>query len=356
MDWKQLLASITRSVDEELRLRNAYLAAENRILHNQLKGRRVQLTDAERKTLAVMGQKLGRQALAEVATIAKPDMILGWHRTLVVQQSDSSQPCKPLGRPRIDQELEALVVRMARENRFWGYDRIAGALANLGYRISDQSVGNILTRHGIPPAPARQTTMTWREFIRIHMDLLVATDFFATAVWTWCRLVTYYIVFFFHLESRKVYVAGITPHPHEQWMRRIARHTTRSDGGFLSTGLLLLHARAWQNVPVFQPMMEKTGVTYVPLPARAPDVNPYAGRWVHSVMRTYLSRLILYGERALWHGLSAFASHDHQDHLHRGRDKVILMPSVQPDQGRDGLIRCRERLGGLLKYACREAA
>jgi hypothetical protein len=356
MDWKQLLASITRSVDEELRWRNAYLAAENRILRNQLKGRRVQLTNAERKTLAEMGQKLGRPALAEVATIAKPDTILGWHRMLMVQKSDSSQPCKSLGCPRIDQQLEALVVRMARENRSWGYDRIVGALANLGYRISDQSVGHILKRHGIPPAPARQTAMTWREFIRIHMDLLVATDFFATEVWTWWRLVTSYILFIVHLESRKVYVAGITPHPHEQWMRRIARHTTRPNGGFLSTGLLLLHARAWQDFPVFQPIMEKRGVTRVPLPARAPDVNPSAGRWVRSGKRTYLSRLILYGERALWHGLSAFASHDHQDHPPQGQDHVILMPSAHSGQGRDGLMRCRERLGGLLTYACREAA
>jgi putative transposase len=356
MDWKQLLASITGSVNEDLRLRNAYLAAENRILRNQIKGRRVQLTNAERQTLAEMGQKLGTQALEEIATVAKPDTILAWRRTLVAQTRDSSQPRTFLGRPCIDQELEALVVRMARENRSWGYDRIAGALAHLGNRISDQSVGNILKRHGIPPAPARKTTMTWREFIRIHMDLLVATDFFANEVWTWCRLVTSAILFFIHLSSRKVHVAGIKLRLHARWMRQIARHTTRADGGFLPTGLFLLHARDGQDFPVFQPIMEKTGVTCVPLPARAPHVNPYAGRWVRSVKRKYLSRLILYGERALWHGLSAFASHDHQDHPHQGRDKVILMPSAHSDQGRDGLMRCREQLGGLLKYSCREAA
>jgi putative transposase len=139
MDWKPLLASITGSDDEELRLRNAYMAAERRILRNQLKRPRVQLTDAERKTLAEMGQKLGRQALAEVATIAKPDTILAWPRTCAAQTCDRSPPCKALGRPRINQELEALVVRMARENRSWGYDRIVGALANTGYRISNQT-------------------------------------------------------------------------------------------------------------------------------------------------------------------------------------------------------------------------
>jgi len=153
MEWKQLLASITGSVDEELRLRNAYLVAENRILRNQITGR-VQLTDAERKTLAEIGQKLGRQALEEVATIAQPDTILAWHRKFAPHPSDSCQPHQSVGRPRLAKELEDLVVRMARENRSWGYDRMVGALTNLGYRLSDQTVGNILKRHGVPPAPS----------------------------------------------------------------------------------------------------------------------------------------------------------------------------------------------------------
>src|SRR5438094_9474336 len=160
MDWKQLLASITGSVDEELRLRNAYLAAENRILRNQLKARRLLLTDAERKTLAEMGHKLGRQALQEIATIAQPDTILAWHRKFMDQQDVSSPQRPSVGRPRIDKdkELEDLVVRMARENRSWGYDRIVGALRNLGYGISDQTVGNILKRQGLLPAPERKKT------------------------------------------------------------------------------------------------------------------------------------------------------------------------------------------------------
>src|SRR5262245_38298019 len=172
MAWKHLLASITGTVDQELLLRNQYLVTENRILRHQLKGR-LRLSDGERKALAEIGQKLGKQALAEVATIVKPDTILGWHRTLVTQKFDGSKPRKALGRPKIDQELEALVIRMAQENRSWGYDRIVGALANLGFTISDQTVGNILKRHGMAPAPERQTTTTWNEFIRTHLDVLV---------------------------------------------------------------------------------------------------------------------------------------------------------------------------------------
>ena len=190
MDWKTLLAYITGTVDQELLLRHEYLVMENRLLRHQLKGR-LQLSDGERKALAEIGQKLGKQALAEVGTIVTPDTILGWHRTLVAQKCDGSKPRKALGRPKIDQELEASVVRMAQENRSWGYDRIVGALANLGFTISDQTVGNILKRHGMAPAPQRKMTTTWNEFIRTHLDVLVATDFFTAEVWTLGGLVTY---------------------------------------------------------------------------------------------------------------------------------------------------------------------
>jgi homeodomain-containing protein len=175
--------------DEELLLRNEYLVAENRILCQQLTGR-LRLSDGERKTLAELGKKLGRKALEEVATMVQPDTILAWHRKLSAQKFDGSQSRKARGRPTIDAALEALVVRLAQENRSWGYDRIAGALANLGYVISDQTVGNILKRHGVPPAPARKKTTTWKEFIRTHMEVLFATDFFTTEVWTKGGLVT----------------------------------------------------------------------------------------------------------------------------------------------------------------------
>ena len=149
MDWKHLLAYITGTVDQELLLRNEYLVTEKRMLRNQITGR-VRLTDAERKTLAEIGHQLGKQALAEVATIVKPDTILGWHRKLVAQKCDGSAQRQSPGRPKIAPDLEALIVRMAQENRSWGYDRIVGALAHLGLTVSAQTVGNVLKRHGIP--------------------------------------------------------------------------------------------------------------------------------------------------------------------------------------------------------------
>ena len=196
MDWKTMLTYISGSVDEELLLRNEYLVAENRILRNQIQGR-LRLTDGERRTLAEIGKRLGKRALQEVVSIVKPDTILGWHRRLVAKKFDGSKSRHYPGRPRVDADIEELVASLAQENKSWGYDRIAGALANLGHEVSDQTVGNILKRHGIPPAPERKKTTTWTEFIRSHMKVLAATDFFTAEVWTQGGLVTYYVLFFY---------------------------------------------------------------------------------------------------------------------------------------------------------------
>jgi len=160
MDWKTMLAYISGSVDEELLLRNEYLVVENRILRNQVKGR-LRLNDVERRTLAEIGNRHGKRALDEVASIVKPETLLGWHRRLVAKKFDGSKNRQYPGRPRVDADIEELVARLAKENKSWGYDRIAGALANLGHEVSDQAVGNILKRHGSPPAPERKATTTW---------------------------------------------------------------------------------------------------------------------------------------------------------------------------------------------------
>ena len=355
MDWKTLLAYITGTVDQELLVRNEYLVTENRILRHRIKGR-VRLSDGERKTLAEIGYKLGKQVLEDVATIVKPATILGWHRKLVAQKFDGSAHRKAPGRPPIDPELEALVVRMARENRSWGYDRIVGALANLGHTVSDQTVGNILKRHGIPPAPERKTTTTWKEFILTHLDVLVATDFFTAEVWTLGGLVTYYVLFFIHLGSRKVYVAGVTPHPNEAWMVQVARHVTMEEWGCLSPGQYLLHDRDGKYCPAFHQLIDAAGVTRVPLPPRSPNLNAYAERWVRSIKEECLSRMILFGEMSLCHVLTQYVEHYHHERNHQGKGNVLLFPTVSQDPARAGPMQCRERLGGLLKYYTHEAA
>ncbi|HSX77696.1 MAG TPA: helix-turn-helix domain-containing protein [Candidatus Saccharimonadia bacterium] len=355
MDWKHLLAYITGTVDQELLLRNEYLVTENRILRNQITGR-MRLTDGERKILADIGYKLGQQALAAVATIVKPDTILAWRRKLVASKFDGSQQRQAPGRPKIDQELEALIVRIARENRSWSYDRIVGALANLGLTVSAQTVGNVLKRHGIAPAPERKTTTTWKEFIRTHTDVLVATDFFTAEVWTLGGLVTYYILFFIHLGSRQVHVSGVTPHPNEAWMVQVARNATMEEWGFLSPGQYLIHDRDTKFCAAFHQIIAAAVVTRVPLPPRSLNLNAYAERWVRSIKEECLSRLILFGEASLRHALTQYEAHFHHEQNHQGKDNVLLFPTGSPDAERAGPIQCRERLGGLLKYYTCEAA
>jgi transposase InsO family protein len=325
------------------------------MLRNQIKGR-VRLSDGERRTLAEMGQKLGKQTLKEIATIVTPDTILAWHRRLVAQKFDGSPQRKTPGRPKIDPALEALIVRMAQENRSWGYDRIVGALATLGYTVSDQTVGNILKRHGLPPAPERKTTTTWKEFIRTYLDVLVATDFFTAEVWTLGGLVTYYVLFFIRLGTREVHVAGVTPHPNEAWMVQVARNVTMEEWGFLSAGQYLIYDRDGKFCPAFRRIIDEAGVKRVPLPPRSPHLNAYAERWVRSVKEECLSRLILFGEASLRHALQAYVAHYHHERNHQGKSNVLLFPTVNQDAERAGPLQCRERLGGLLKYYTCEAA
>src|SRR5262252_7686573 len=149
--WARLLAYVTGLINQRLLLQCEYLIAENRILRSHVSGR-LRLSDSERSTLAEIGKRLGRKALAQVACVAKPDTILAWYRKLVAKKFDGSQHRRYPGRPPIEPKLEELIIKMARENSGWGYDRIVGALSNLGYTVSDQTVGNVLKRHGIAPA------------------------------------------------------------------------------------------------------------------------------------------------------------------------------------------------------------
>jgi hypothetical protein len=356
MDWARILAYITGTVDQELLLRNEYLVAENRILKAQLKTL-LRLTDEERMTLAEIAHRLGRKALEDVANVVKPDTLMGWYRRLVARKFDGSKSRRYPGRPRIDGEIEQLVVRMAKENSDWGYDRIVGAMANLGYTLSDQTVGNILRRHGILPAPARKRTTTWADFIRTHMAVLAGTDFFSVEVLTLRGLVTYYVLFFIHLESRKVEIAGITQHPNERWMKQIARNVTMDEWGFLGNCRYLIHDRDTKYCQSFRNIIESGDVKTLPLPARSPNLNAFSERWVKSVKDDCLSKLILFGETSLRRALREYLIHYHAERNHQGKDNVLLFPTAKKAMNRvDGSINCKERLGRLLKYYHREAA
>jgi transposase InsO family protein len=252
---------------------------------------------------------------------------------------------------------ENLVVKMAKENRTWGYDRIVGAMANLDHKVSDQTVGNILARHDIPSAPKRERSTNWKEFIRTHLDVLAGTDFFTVEVVTLKGLITYYVLFFIHLGSRKVWLAGMTPHPDEAWMQQMARNATLEHWGFLGNCRYLLHDRDSKFCPSFDEILEMGNVKPIRLPARSPNLNAHAERWVKSVKEECLAKLILIGEASLKRALGQYVVHYHAERNHQAKGNVLLFPSKdKPVGNKQGAVQCQERLGGLLKYYYREAA
>src|SRR5919197_2224442 len=154
----------------------AYLLEENRILKAHLSERRLRFSDTERRRLAALAHPLGRKRLKELATLVTPETLLRWYRRLIAQKFDGSQQQRPLGRPRVAEEVEQLVIRMAEENASWGYRRIQGALANLGHLIDKTTVRNILRRHHLEPAPQRRKAgMSWAQFLKMHWEVLAAT-------------------------------------------------------------------------------------------------------------------------------------------------------------------------------------
>ena len=292
-----------------------------------------------------------------MAGVAQPDTILAWYRRLIARKFDGSKRRSYPGRPPIAGETEALIVRMARENSGWGYDRIVGALANLGHRVSDQTVANVLRRYGIAPAPKRCQKTTWKEFISAHLAVLAGADFFTVEVLTWRGLATYYVLFFLHLETRRVSLAGITRHPTEEWMRQMGRNATDEACGCLRQHRYVLHDRDTKFGAEFRETLAAGGVKCLQLPARSPNLNAFAERWVRSVKEECLSKLILFGEASLKRALTEFQEHYHAERNHQGKgNKRLFARPNALESPLHGTIRCQERLGGLLKYYEREAA
>jgi putative transposase len=217
-----------------------YLREENRILRAQLGSRRLRLTDDQRRSLAARAQLLGRRMLAELATIVTPETLLRWRRKLIANKYDGSARRKP-GRPATAKEIEALVVRMATENRDWGYLRIQGAVSNLGHELARSTIANILKRNPIEPAPERVRKTTWKEFLTQHRDQIVAADFFTVEVWTRKGLQRFLVLFFLELSTRRVQIAGISTRTNGLWMSQTARNLTDAVDGLLKGKRYLIH-------------------------------------------------------------------------------------------------------------------
>jgi putative transposase len=224
--WHLIVICVAAWVNREQQEIIEHLRTENQVLREKLGKKRILLNDDQRRRLAVAGKVLGRKALNHVASIVTPDTILRWHRELVAQKWDYSHRRKAVGRPRTKQDVADLIVRTAQENPTWGYDRIEGALKNLGMTVCDTTVGNILREHGIGPAPERERKTTWKTFLKSHWELLAAADFTTVEVWTTRGLVTFYILAVMRLSTRRVEIAGVTPNPDGAWMQKMGRNLT----------------------------------------------------------------------------------------------------------------------------------
>ena len=339
-----LLATLAGWVNRHQQHLIDYLVEENRVLREQLRGRRVRLSDDQRRRLATKGHRLGRRVLRHVTTIVTPDTILRWHRRLIAEKWTYAR--KGPGRPGTMKKIAALIVRMATENPTWGYSRIQGALKNLEHRVARSTVAKILKDNGIPPAPGRPSS--WRTFMRAHWGAIAGADFFTTEVWTPRGLVTYYTLFVLDIKSRRVAIVGSTRNPDAAFMAQAARRLTDAVDGFLTGHRVLICDGDGKWTDGFQAILEGAGVRIVRTPVQAPNANAYAERFVRSIREECLDRLILFGERRLLHVLKEFAAHYHEERNHQdlGNDLIASAPRAV---GRAG-IRCRDRLGGLLRY------
>lgn len=290
----------------------------DRIFAREAWQKRILLSDDQRRVLAVKGKALGRKALRELTTIVTPDTILRWHRELVAQKWDYSNKRKSVGRPRLRQVIVDLILRLANESPTWGYDRIQGGLANVGYQISDTTVRNVLKAHGIEPAPERQRTGSWSTFLKAHWEVLAAIDFTTIEIWTRGGLVTFYLLFVMELKTRRVHFAGCTTNPNESWMKQIARQFTDPIDGFLLGKRYVFIDRDGKFCPAFQNILKNEGTEPLRLPVWSPNLNAYLERFMRSIKSECLSRMIFFGEKSLRRAINQFL-----DHYHSERNNIL---------------------------------
>jgi len=330
-----------------------YLKTVNRALMERVGKKRLRFTDAERRKLAVMGRKLGRKALGELATIATPDTILRWHRELVAKKYDGSARRGP-GRPRTAAEIVRLLVEMATRNTGWGYTRLRGALRNVGYAVGRNTIKRILKEHGIDPAPVRRRRYPWATFIKAHLSAITAADFFTVEVLTWAGLVRYHIFFVIDLASRRVEIAGISRSPDGRWMEQVARNLLDAHEGFLLGRKYLIIDRDPLYTREFRSAMERGGVKVLRLPPSSPNLNAFAERFVLSIKGDCLAKMVPLGEAHLRRTVSEYVRHYHLERNHQGLNNELIS-RVEP-ANTNGRVQRRVRLGGLLNFYHREAA
>jgi len=330
-----------------------FLQAENRLLKERLRGRRIRFTDAERALLARKAKAVGRKALLELDTIVSPATLLRWHRRLVAQKWNFAEQ-RGVGRPGITRHLSELIVRMVQDNRGWRYARIQGALANLNHKVGRGTIANVLKRNGIEPSPERSRRTAWSTFLKAHWKVLAACDFLTVEVWTARDLVTHYLLFVISLADRVVNIAGITAQPDESWMLQIGRNLTDAQSGALHAKRYLIIDRDTKYSEQFRRLISDVGTAVIRLPPRSPNLNAYAERFVRSIKDECLDRLIFAGQASLRRAVTEYVSHYHAERNRQGLENRLMVPASI--RANDGAVHRHARLGGTLNFYYRRAA
>jgi hypothetical protein len=312
---------------------------------------RAQSTSAERVFLAAASRLLPRRCWR--AFFVTPETLLRWHRELVARRW--SYPHRSPGRPSIPAATVELVLRLARENPRWGYERIVGELKNLGIAVSPTTVRKILRDHGLGPAGRRGGT-TWREFLRAQAAGALAVDFFTVETIALRRL---YVLFFVELNSRRVHLAGVNARPSGKWMVQQARNLAWTLSERATPVRFLIHDRDSKFTRAFDEVFNGEGIRVIRTPVRAPRANAYAERWVGTIRRQCLDWILIRGRRHLEHVLGVYIDHYNAHRPHRGlelRPPSPLRPALKlATPTRQATIRRKDRLGGLIHQYARAA-
>jgi putative transposase len=311
---------------------------------------RPKLGPSDRALLAAVSRVLPRSRWS--CFFITPETLLRWHRRLAA--GAWTYPHRQTGRPPLDQELQQLIIRLARENSRWGYQRIQGELLHLGVRLSARVIRTTLRRHGLVPAPRRAAT-TWRAFLRQQAAGIVACDFF-TVDTVWLRRL--YVLFFIELDTRRVHLAGVTAHPDGQWVTQQARNLLLVLGEQGRRARFVLHDRDAKFSRSFDEVFRSDGAEVLLTPVQAPRANAYAERWVRTVRAECLDWLLVVGRSHLQQILRVYVQHynRHRPHralMHRSPDPFARL--TIPGEDDRGAVRRRDLLGGLL-HEYRQAA
>ena len=296
-----------------------------RILEKHQK--RLKLTDPDRIRLASFCKKFSREALEEASLIVKPDTVLRWYNKLIAQHHDYSHRIKKRGRPKIIKDLENIVIQMAKDNPFWGYRKMANIIKDIFKRGCENTVKNILIRNGLPPSGRRSKNSSWHQFIKRHAKLW-ATDFFTIDIkhdFLTKGFITYYVLFFIHIKSRKIVLGGITHSPNGNWMKQVGRNVTGFDGE-LEKASHLIHDGDKKYTTAFDQIFEDTGTKIKKLPFRSPDLNAFAERFVLSIKNECLKQCIFLGEESLRKAIREYIQYYHHERNHQGKNNKILFP------------------------------